>query len=76
MIAIFRRVSHGQSPMASDREHMHYKLIDMGFNQKQTVAILYCISGMFGIAAIILAAGGEIKAICAACNFGSGRCLG
>ena len=49
--------------MASDREHMHYKLIDMGFNQKQTVAILYCISGIFGIVAIILAAGGEIKAI-------------
>lgn len=63
LIAIVRRVAHGQSPMASDREHMHYKLIDMGFNQKQTVAILYCISGMFGIAAIILAAGGEFKAI-------------
>lgn len=62
-IAIIRRVAHGQSPMASDREHMHYKLIDMGFNQKQTVAILYCISGMFGIAAVVLAAGGEIKAI-------------
>ena len=63
VVAITRRVCHGQSPMASDREHMHYKLIDMGFNQKQTVAILYCVSGIFGIAAIVLAAGGEIKGI-------------
>ena len=63
LVAITRRLSQGQSPMASDREHMHYKLIDLGFNQKQTVAILYCVSGIFGIAAIVLTAGGEIKGI-------------
>jgi len=35
--AIFRRVSHGQSPMAPDRGHIHHRLIDMGFSQKQAV---------------------------------------
>ena len=63
VVTIFHRVTHGQSPMASDREHMHYKLIDMGFNTRQTVAILYCVSAIFGIAAIVLAAGGEVKGI-------------
>lgn len=58
-----RRVLSGQSPMVADRAHMHHRLIDMGFNQKQTVAILYCVSGMFGIAAIVLTAGGESKAL-------------
>ena len=38
--AILRRVSHGQSPMQPDRGHIHHRLIDMGFSQKQAVAVL------------------------------------
>ena len=41
--AILRRLAKGQSPMAPDRSHVHHRLIDMGFNQKQAVAILYVI---------------------------------
>ena len=39
--AILRRLAKGQSPMAPDRSHVHHRLIDMGFNQKQAVAILH-----------------------------------
>jgi len=42
--AILRRVSRGQNPMSPDRSHVHHRLIDVGFNQKQAVAILYVIS--------------------------------
>ena len=38
--AFIRRIAHGQSPMHADRSHVHHRLIDMGFNQKQAVAIL------------------------------------
>ena len=38
--AILRRLAKGQSPMAPDRSHVHHRLIDMGFNQKQAVALL------------------------------------
>ena len=50
--AILRRVSHGQSPMSPDRGHIHHRLIDMGFNQKQAVAVLYVISAILGLSAV------------------------
>ena len=61
--AILRRVSHGQSPMAPDRGHIHHRLIDMGFNQKQTVAVLYIISAILGLSAVVLTTSGTMKAM-------------
>ena len=52
--AIIRRVAAGRSPMSPDRGHVHHKLIDMGFNQKQAVAILYAISATLGLTAVVL----------------------
>ena len=61
--AILRRLSKGQSPMAPDRSHVHHRLIDMGFNQKQAVAILYAISATLGLTAVVLTSSGEVKAV-------------
>ena len=61
--AIIRRVASGRSPMSPDRGHVHHKLIDMGFNQKQAVAILYAISATLGLTAVVLTSSGEVKAI-------------
>lgn len=61
--AIVRRIASGKSPMSPDRGHVHHKLIDMGFNQKQAVAILYAISGTLGLTAVVLTSSGEIKAM-------------
>ncbi len=63
LFAMIRRVYHGQSPMTADRGHLHHRLIDMGFSQKQTVFILYAISGVLGITAVILAESGTLRAI-------------
>ncbi len=63
MFAIIRRISHGQNPMAPDRSHVHHRLIDMGLNQKQAVAVLYVISAILGLSAVVLATSGEIRAI-------------
>lgn len=52
--AIIRRLLTGKHPFEPDRGHLHHRLIDMGFNQKQTVRILYAISALLGIAAIML----------------------
>lgn len=49
--------------MSPDRGHVHHKLIDMGFNQKQAVAILYAISATLGLTAVVLTSSGEVKAI-------------
>ena len=61
--AILRRVSHGQSPMAPDRGHIHHRLIDMGLSQKQAVAVLYVISAILGLSAVVLTTSTPIKAI-------------
>ena len=53
--AFIRRILHGKNPFSADRGHIHHKLIDMGFNQRQSVTILYAISLIFGIAAVLFA---------------------
>ncbi len=52
--AVIRRLSHGQSPMHADRGHFHHRLIDMGFSQKQAVAIAYLLTAILGLAAVTL----------------------
>ena len=61
--AFIRRIAHGQSPMRPDRSHVHHRLIDMGFTQKQAVAVLYVISAILGLSAVVLTTSGPIKAI-------------
>lgn len=61
--AILRRLAKGQSPMAPDRGHIHHRLIDMGFSQKQTVAVLYVVSAILGLSAVVLTTNGTVKAM-------------
>ena len=52
--AILRRVAHHRSPFAPDRGHLHHRLIDMGFGQKQSVRLLYAVCAILGISAVML----------------------
>ena len=52
LFAIARRVFAGKSPFTPDRGHIHHRLIDMGFTQKESVRILYAICGMLGLVAV------------------------
>jgi len=61
--SFFRRLFKGQSPMHADRGHFHHRLIDMGLSQKQAVAVLYSISAILGLAAVVITTSGEIKAL-------------
>lgn len=63
LFAMSRRILRGQSPMTADRGHLHHRLVDMGFSQKQTVFILYAISGVLGITAVLLAESGVLRAL-------------
>ncbi|MBO4220095.1 MAG: undecaprenyl/decaprenyl-phosphate alpha-N-acetylglucosaminyl 1-phosphate transferase [Clostridia bacterium] len=53
ILAFFRRIFHGKSPFSGDRQHIHHRLVDMGFGHKQSVRILYAICGILGISAIM-----------------------
>ncbi len=61
--AFIRRIAHGQSPMHADRSHVHHRLIDMGFSQKQAVAVLYVITAILGLSAVVLTTSGATKAM-------------
>ena len=61
--AVIRRVASGHSPMEADRGHFHHRLIDMGFSQKQSVAIAYVLTGILGLAAVLLTVSGAMKAL-------------
>ena len=59
--AVIRRLLRHQNPMTADRGHIHHRLIDMGFSQKQSVAIIYMLTGILGIAAVLLTGSGGEK---------------
>ncbi len=61
--AVIRRICKGQNPMTADRGHIHHRLIDMGFSQKQTVVIAYMLTGVLGTAAVLLTKSTSVKAM-------------
>lgn len=66
LFAIVRRIVKGKSLKAvimPDRGHLHHKILDKGYTQKQAVLILYGISATFGMFAVILLESGIWKAI-------------
>ncbi|MEE1013513.1 MAG: MraY family glycosyltransferase [Clostridia bacterium] len=54
VFAIIRRVLTGRSPMSPDRGHLHHRLYDMGFSQRQTVAILYTMTAALCLTAVVI----------------------
>lgn len=51
--AIIRRLLNRQSIAAPDKQHLHYRLIGLGFSHRATVLLIYGISLCFGVFAII-----------------------
>ncbi len=54
-MAIVRRLRAGRSPFASDREHLHHRLLDRGNSHRRTTFILYLWSATFAFSTVIAA---------------------
>jgi len=52
--AIVRRYRGGVPIFKPDRGHLHHRLLDLGFTQRQAVLLMYVISGVLGLSAIAL----------------------
>ncbi len=66
VFAIFRRLKNGKSLKAiiePDAGHLHHKMLKKGFTQKQAVLILYGLSAVLGMFAVILLDSGIWKAL-------------
>ncbi|WP_368489541.1 MraY family glycosyltransferase [Clostridium sp. BJN0013] len=53
LFAMIRRKINGKPIMQADRGHLHHRLLDMGFSQKQAVGTMYAISAVLGSLSII-----------------------
>lgn len=49
---IVRRIARGVSPFKGDLEHFHHRMMKAGFSQKQTIAVMYGVSAIFGLIAV------------------------
>lgn len=47
------RIRQGRNPMQGDRGHIHFRLLDMGFSQRQIVYAYYLFCACFGILTLI-----------------------
>ncbi len=61
--AILRRMLKGKPIMEADRGHLHHRLIDAGYTQKQSVLLLYTISILLGIGAIVIAESDYVRSL-------------
>jgi len=53
-LTILRRLKGRKPLLQADREHLHHRLLDYGWGQKRTVLLMYGISGVLGLGAILL----------------------
>ena len=54
LLSILRRLISGRPIFTADREHIHHKLLQMGFSHRQVVIVLYAVSAMFAMLSIFL----------------------
>jgi UDP-GlcNAc:undecaprenyl-phosphate GlcNAc-1-phosphate transferase len=60
---IVKRLWYHKSPFSGDRQHLHFKLLDIGLTQRQAVLVLYAISAVFGGTAVFLQSMGKLIAL-------------
>ena len=54
LLSVLRRLIGGRPIFTADREHIHHKLLQMGFSHRQVVIVLYAVSAMFAMLSLFL----------------------
>ncbi len=60
VVAILRRYLSGKPVFRGDNDHIHHKLLKLGFSQRQAVFILYGISALLGLLSLAMLHGAQI----------------
>jgi UDP-GlcNAc:undecaprenyl-phosphate GlcNAc-1-phosphate transferase len=53
-LSILRRLISGRPIFTADRDHIHHRLLQMGFSHRQVVIVLYAVSAMFAMLSLFL----------------------
>lgn len=62
---IVKRLWFRSSPFVGDKRHLHFRLLDIGLSQRQSVVILYLFAAAFGGIAVFLQSYGKLIALLA-----------
>lgn len=54
LFAIIRRIVNKQPLSAPDKSHLHHCLLRLGFSHRKTVLVIYAMSSLFGLAAVLM----------------------
>ncbi len=54
LLSVVRRLISGRPVFTADREHIHHKLLQMGFSHRQVVIVLYAVSAVFAMLSLFL----------------------
>ncbi|MBQ6496494.1 MAG: undecaprenyl/decaprenyl-phosphate alpha-N-acetylglucosaminyl 1-phosphate transferase [Firmicutes bacterium] len=63
LMAIVRRTARHQSIGTADKEHLHHKILKAGFGQRRAVLLMYSVSGIMGIIAVLYSRGLYVECI-------------
>ncbi len=63
IMAIIRRTARHQSIGTADKEHLHHRILKAGFGQRRAVLLMYCVSGLMGIIAVMYSRGLYVECI-------------
>lgn len=60
---IFNRIKNKKKIWIADREHLHFRLIDIGLNQKQVVLFMSSIGLLFGLVSVFFTTKAKVSAL-------------
>ena len=63
LMAIIRRTSRHQSIGTADKEHLHHRIMKAGFGQRRAVLLMYSLSGIMGIMAVLSSRGLYVECV-------------
>jgi UDP-GlcNAc:undecaprenyl-phosphate GlcNAc-1-phosphate transferase len=58
-VSIARRIVSGKPIFQGDREHIHHMLLERGWSQRRVALVLYGVSALFGLLAMLLVNSGD-----------------
>ncbi|MFW5708747.1 MAG: glycosyltransferase family 4 protein [Chloroflexota bacterium] len=51
---VANRLRQGRNPMHGDRGHIHFRLLDLGYSQRQIVLVYYIFCAFFGLLTLVI----------------------
>jgi len=62
VFTIIRRLTLGRSPFTGDRNHLHHRLLELGWGQRRIALFYYLVCAILGATALLLSSTGKLFA--------------